>query len=52
MMIAVLFGIQDIVAATQSNTGFPFMEIFQTALGSKKGANALVSVDSWLNVLC
>ncbi|EDN92338.1 hypothetical protein SS1G_08201 [Sclerotinia sclerotiorum 1980 UF-70] len=42
MMIAVLFSVQDIVAATQSSTGFPFMEIFQTALGSKKGANALV----------
>lgn len=50
MMIAVLFGIQDIVAATQSNTGFPFMEIFQTALGSKKGANALIIVITGVNV--
>ncbi|KAI9649900.1 hypothetical protein NHQ30_002484 [Ciborinia camelliae] len=42
MMIAVLFSIPDIVAASQSNTGFPFMEIFRTALGSKRGANVLV----------
>ncbi|KAF7860341.1 hypothetical protein EAF04_008468 [Stromatinia cepivora] len=50
MMIAVLFSIQDIVAATQSSTGFPFMEIFQTALGSKKGANALIIVITGVNV--
>ncbi|KAF7882162.1 hypothetical protein EAF00_011678 [Botryotinia globosa] len=50
MMIAVLFGIQDIVTATQSNIGFPFMEIFQTALGSKKGANALIIVITGVNI--
>ncbi|PQE24741.1 choline transport protein [Rutstroemia sp. NJR-2017a WRK4] len=42
MLLAVLFGVQDIVAATESATGFPFMEIFVGSLGST-AANALVS---------
>jgi hypothetical protein len=43
MLLAVLFGVQDIVAATESATGFPFMEIFVGSLGST-AANALVSL--------
>jgi choline transport protein len=42
MMIAVLFSIEDIVSVTESATGFPFMDIFVTALGSLSAATALV----------
>lgn len=42
MMVLVLFSMGDIKTATQSVTGFPFMDVFVRALGSLSGGSALV----------
>lgn len=44
ILIAVLFCMGDVDAALSSPTGFPFMEIFQQAVGSSKGAQTMASI--------
>ncbi len=41
MVIAMLFSLGDINAALASPTGYPFLEIFYNAVGSKPGATAM-----------
>lgn len=43
-LVVVLFCIQDIEAATFSVSGFPFMDVFVSALGSLKAASAMVCI--------
>jgi choline transport protein len=43
MLVAVLFCIQDVEAATESETGFPIIDIFVNVLGSVKGGSAMVT---------
>ena len=43
MLLALVFCMGDIVAETQSDTGFPFIDIYTFAVGSVKGGTALVS---------
>ena len=44
MLIAVLFGIQDIDAALNSPTNYPFMQIFLTATHSTGGATTMAAI--------
>ncbi|MCJ1361288.1 hypothetical protein MMC16_000386 [Acarospora aff. strigata] len=44
MTIALLFCLGDIDAALQSNTGFPFMEVFRSATNSVGGAATMAAV--------
>ncbi len=44
MLLAVLFCMGDIEAATQSVTGYPFIDIFTFASGSVAGGTGLVSI--------
>ncbi|KAF2648994.1 amino acid transporter-like protein [Lophiostoma macrostomum CBS 122681] len=50
MMLAILFSTPDILTATESPTGFPFMTIFETAMGHA-AATALVIVITAVNVV-
>jgi hypothetical protein len=42
MVIAALFCLGDAAAALESPTGFPFIEVFLNATGTKKGATLMV----------
>src|SRR5438552_714068 len=44
MLVAVLFCIGDAQAALQTPTGYPFMEIFKSAVVSTGGATAMISI--------
>lgn len=44
MIVAVLFCMGDITAAVKSPTGYPFIEIFTQATGSKAGATVMTSI--------
>ena len=44
MLVAVLFCMGDITAAVKSPTGYPFIEIFTQATGSKAGATVMTSL--------
>lgn len=44
MLIVTLFCLQDIDAALAANPSYPFMAIFETAVGSKAGAAAMSAV--------
>lgn len=50
MLLAVLFCAGDLTAAAASPTGFPFMAIFENAVGSKGGANAMISIVTIMSV--
>ncbi|CAG8981811.1 hypothetical protein HYALB_00004754 [Hymenoscyphus albidus] len=50
MMMAVLFSIPDFVAATEATTGFAFINVFVTALGSTSAATALIIVVTAINI--
>ncbi|MCJ1474037.1 hypothetical protein MMC13_002695 [Lambiella insularis] len=50
MMITVLFSIGDLEKATNSETGFPFMDIFVGALGSVSAGSSLVILVTAINV--
>lgn len=43
-IIALLFGIQDLNAVVNTPTGFPLVEIFNQATGSKVGASCLCAI--------
>lgn len=44
MLLAVLFRAGDLTSAAGSPTGFPFMAIFQNAVGSLSGANVMITI--------
>lgn len=44
MLLAVLFCLGDVDAALQTPTGFPFVEIFQQAVGTVGGATAMTTI--------
>ena len=44
MLLAVLFSMGDIEAATESDTGYPIIDIFTFATGSISGGTGLVSL--------
>lgn len=50
IMLAILFVTPDYEAALESPTGFPFMDIFVSALGSFEGASALIIIITAINV--
>ncbi|KAL9097820.1 MAG: hypothetical protein Q9165_000146 [Trypethelium subeluteriae] len=50
MLVALLFCMGDIVAATQSATGYPFIDIFTYAVGSARGGTALTCTILTINV--
>ncbi|KAI9702718.1 MAG: hypothetical protein M1820_006102 [Bogoriella megaspora] len=50
MLLVLLFCMGDIVAATQSTTGYPFIDIFTSATGSARGGTALTCVILTINV--
>jgi amino acid transporter len=51
MMIAILFTLTDLDEASSLESTFPFMQIFVKALGSLKGASALVRTVHYLVVI-
>ncbi|KAI2602617.1 amino acid transporter [Hypoxylon sp. NC1633] len=51
ILVAVLFCIGDIDFILQSPTGFPFMAIFEQAVGSEQGAQAMASILVIMNLL-
>jgi amino acid transporter len=50
MLLAALFCLGDIAAVTQSPTGYPFMAIFQQAVGANGGALAMAALITILNI--
>ena len=44
MLLAVLFCLGDVDAALQTPTGYPFIEIFQQAVGTIGGATAMTTI--------
>jgi choline transport protein len=44
ILLAILFCVGDVDAILSSPTGFPFMAIFENAVGSSRGAQTMASV--------
>ena len=52
MLLALLFCLGDIEAAVNSSTGYPFIDILVSGVGSIAGGTALVSYHSNESVFC